>query len=226
MDNNRAAIMKELVVIIVVVALLAAAAGFLIRNVVVAVRSLDGMETSADFNFSLDVGDFEKAFRDLAAKYLPAESKKTPAAPAPPAAAPQPAAPAGQAKQPAAENKKGEVTTVRFFEAGKDVPQPQARRYAVQFSRQARNIYFEIAYKNNGFRVADAIIPLEIRCIDTAGQTVAELKTAAKPKKEWATAVYTNVLGPPATGAWSSGQYTVKVFFDGDPIGDYKFTIE
>lgn len=223
MDNNRPAIIKELVVIIVVVALLMTAAGFLARNVIVAVRSLDGTQTADDFN----IDDLEKALRDLAAKLLPADSKKSPpAAPTPPAAAPQPASPAGQAKQPAAENKKGEVTTVRFFEAGRDIPQPQSRRYADQFSRQARNIYIEIAYKNNGYKIADASVPLEIRCLDSTGQAVAELKKTASPKKEWATAVYTTALGASETATWRSGPYTVKIFFDGDYIGDYKFSVE
>lgn len=218
MDNNRAAITRELILILVVVALLLTAAGFLVRNVIVAVRSLDGAPAAQE-SFSLD--DLDKAVRDLAAR-IPGGKKNPAPAPAPAPAAP----PAARPQPPAAETQKSAVTSVRFFEAGKDIPQPKARQYAVKFDRQARNILVEIAYKNSSYNIADATIPLEIRCLGPAGQAVGELKTTARPKKEWATAVYSNILAAAPAGGWPAGQYTVTVFFDGDYIGDYKFAIE
>ncbi len=216
MNDNRAAIIKELVVIAVVAALLLAAAGLLVRNVVVAVRSLDGTQAVDDFS----VADLEQALRDLAGKLLPADGPKRPPAPAP-AVSP----PADQAKPPASENKKGEVTAVRFFAAGRDIPQPQARQYAAQFGPQAGNIYVEIVFKNFSYQKADASIPVVVQCLDAAGRTVAERQATAKPKKEWASSALAARLLAAEAGALKSGQYTVKLFFDGAYIDDYKFTI-
>lgn len=224
MDNNRSGIIKELVAIVVVIALLLTAGGFLVRNVVVSLRSLDDPQIARE----LDGGglektfrsiDIEKTLRELAGKLLPAKDKQ----PAP--AQPQTAAPAGEAKPPAA-GKKGEITAVRFFEAGQTPPALAQRTYAGEFSPRARIIYTEIAYKNNSYKIADAAIPLVLRYIDPAGRQVAEIKKTAQPKKDWASARFTTGVGAAEIGPWQAGRYTVKLYFDGDHIGDYTFIIQ
>jgi hypothetical protein len=213
MDDNRSAIIKELIALLLVAALLFTAAGFALRNVIVAVRALDGAPAAAD-DFSLDAA--RQALRDLGAKLLPASG------PTPPSAAPQPAAPAGQAA-PAAQ--KGEVTAVRFFAADK-LPPLAERRYADQFTRPSGNIYIQISFKNNSHKIADASIPLIIRHIDPAGRMAAEIKKTAEPKKEWASASFATALTAYKPGAWPAGRHTVKILFDGEPAGEYSFTIQ
>jgi len=220
MDKNRAAITRELVVIVLVVALLLTAAGFLVSNVVTAVRALDGAETSAGDAFSFEVGDVEKALRDLAGKILPADAPKS----QPPAPA-APAAPADRAKQPG-ENKKAAVTSVRFFEAGKDIPRTQARQYAAQFSPQARYVYVEIGVKHNRYKIADSTLQFAVQCFDPAGSKTDERKLSAKAGKETASGFVALPLDAAKAGGWKAGQYTVKVFLDGENIGEYKFAIQ
>lgn len=224
MDNNRSGIIKELVAIVLIVILLLATGGFLVRNVVVGLRSLDDAKLAQE----LDGGEFEKAFRsidlektlrELAGKLLPAKDKQ----PAP--VQPQPAASAGGNKQPAA-GKKGEITAVRFFEGGQNPPALAQRSYAGEFSPRARVIYTEIAYKNNSYKIADAAIPIVLRYIDPAGRQVAEIKRTAQPKKDWESARFTTGAGAAEVGSWQPGRYTVKIYFDGDHIGDYNFTIQ
>ena len=222
MDNNRSGIIKELVVIALVILLLLAAGGFLVRNVVVGLRSLDdtkpAQELGGDLEKSLRSLDLEKNLRELAGKILPAKDKQ-------PAPAPQqPPAPAG-GTTPAA-GKKGEITAVRFFEGGQNPPAIAQRAYAGEFSPRSRMIYTEIAYKNNSYKIADAAIPLVLRYIDPAGRQVAEIKRTAQPKKDWESARFTTGAGTAELGPWQPGRYTVKLYFDGEHIGDYNFTIQ
>ncbi len=207
MNNNRSGIIKELIAIVAVIAILLTAGGFLVRNVVVGLRSLDDAQLAQE----LDGGELEKTFRgidieknlrEFVGKLLPAKDKQ----PAP--------------------GKKGEVTAVRFFEAGQTPPALAQRAYAGEFSLRARTIYTEIAYKNNSYKIADAAIPLVLRYIDPAGRQVAEIKRTAQPKKDWASARFTTGVGAAEIGPWQAGRYTVKVYFDGDHIGDYNFTIQ
>ncbi len=208
MDDNRTAIMKELVTVLLVAVLLLAAAGFAVRNVYIAVRSLDGAPAAAD---ELTMDAVEKALREITAQLMPAPKPKAP----PPAAAPQPAPPAA----------KGQITAVRFF-AGDRLSPVQERRYADTFIHPAGNIYLEINFKNNAYNIADATIPLVIRHIDPAGRMTAEIKKTAQPKKEWASAKFATVLDAYKPGAWPSGRHTVKILFDGEEAGEYTFIIQ
>ena len=224
MDNNRSGILKELVAIAVVILLLLSAGGFLVRNVVIGLRSLDDAKLAQELDRgelekTLRSIDLEKTLRELAGKLLPAKDKQ----PAPGKV--QPAAPADGAKPPVAA-KKGEITSVRFFEGGQSPPAIAQRTYAGEFSPRARIIYTEIAYKNNSYKIADAAIPLILRYIDPAGRQVAEIKRTAQPKKDWESARFTSGAGAAEVGSWQSGRYTVKIYFDGDHIGDYNFTIQ
>ncbi len=209
MDNNRAAITRELIVILLVVVLLIAAGGLLVRNVVVGLRSLD----EGQIAWELDSGELEKTLRDinlektlrdLAGKILPAQQAKTA-----PAASP-------------AAGSKHEITAVRFFEGGQTPPALNQRAYAGQFSAKARIIYTEIAYKNKNYKIADATIPVVFRYLAPDGRQIAELQKNAQPKKDWASAIFT----AGASSSWQQGRYTVKIYFDGDHIGDYNFTIQ
>jgi hypothetical protein len=224
LDNNRSGIIKELVVIAVVILLLLAAGGFLVRNVVVGLRSLDDAQLAqeqggGELEKALRSIDLEKTLRELAGKLLPAQDKQ----PAP--AKPQTAAPAGETK-PSAPGKKGEITAVRFFEGGQNPPALAQRTYAGEFSSRARIIYTEIAYKNNSYKIADAAIPIILRYIDPSGRQVAEIKKTAQPKKDWESARFTTGAGAAEIGSWQPGRYTVKLYFDGDHIGDYNFTVQ
>jgi hypothetical protein len=216
LSSNRAAILKEIIAIVLVAAVLLATAGFLIRQVVVAVQALD----EADMTDDASGAAFEKALRELADKILTAVNRQ----PSPP---PPPTAPGSSQKPPIAAGKKGEVTTVRFFEAGREIPALKDRRYTSQFSHQASYIYTEIVYRNNGYKIADATIPLIIECLAPDGRKVAELRKTLLPKKDWATAVFAARLGPTDVGgSWQRGPYTFKIYFDGDYIGDYQIVIE
>ncbi len=224
MDSNRSGIVKELVAIVVVILLLLSAGGFLVRNVVIGLRSLDDAKLAQELDRgelekTLRSFDLEKTLRELAGKILPAKDKQPAPAPA------QPAAPAGETKPPAA-GKKGEITAVRFFEGGQNPPALAQRTYAGEFTPRARIIYTEIAYKNNNHKIADSSIPLVLRYIDPAGRQVAEIKRTAQPKKDWESARFTTGAGAAEVGSWQSGRYTVKIYFDGDHIGDYNFTIQ
>jgi hypothetical protein len=219
MDNNRAAIARELIVILVVVALLLAAGGLLVRNVVVALRSLDEGQIARELDSgqlekTLGGIDLEKTLRDLAGKILPARE---------PQPAPPPAAAPAAGSQPAA-GAKHQITAVRFFEGGQTPPALSQRSYASQFSPQARIIYTEIAYKNKNHKIADAAIPVVIRYLAPDGRQIAEQQKTARPKKNWASAIFTT--GAANSGPWQPGRHTVKIYFDGDHIGDYTFTIQ
>ncbi|MDT8902896.1 hypothetical protein [Anaeroselena agilis] len=208
MDSNRSAIIKELTVILVIVALLLATGGLLVRNVVVGLRSLDNATLAGELDGGIDKTfrgfDIEKTIRELAGKFLPAKEKQP--------------APVGA--------KKGQVTTVRFFEGGRQITPYKQRTYSAQFSPRAKNIYTEIAYKNNSYKIADAAIPVVLQYIDPAGRKVVEIKKTTHPKKDWASVVFASGAGADEVGSWQTGRYTVKVYFDGDHIGDYNFTIQ
>ncbi len=215
MNDNRAAITKELVAILLIVVMLLGIGGLLVRNVVVAVRALDGPNPPAAAG-DLGLADaVENALRDLAAKLLPSGQKT------PPAAAPQPA----PAKPPVPAAQKGPVTAVRFF-AGDKLPPVQDRRYADQFTRSAGNIYLEISFNNKYHTINDASIPIVIQHYDPAGRMVAESKKTAQPKKEWKSAKFATILDTYKPGAWPNGRHTVKLIFDGEQAGEYSFTIQ
>lgn len=213
MDHNRPGVTKEVVIVLLLAAAILATGGLLVANVVTAVRSLDG----AQVEHGPTAGDFEKALKEIAGKILPAEKKST----APP---PAPAVP-GDAKPAATAAKKAEVKGVKFYEAAREGAPANQRVYNTRFSRP-RYIFTEISYKNNSHQVADAEIPLTIRYHDPSGQVAAELKRSAQPKKEWASAVFATGWGPAAPAQWQPGQYTIKVYVEGDFIGDFNFTVE
>ena len=219
MNHNRQGITKEVVIVILLTAAILATGGLLVANVVAAVRSLDGAQAER----GPTAGDFEKALKDIAGKILPAE-KKTAAPPPAPAAPAIPAAP-GDAKTAAPAAKKAEVKGVKFYEAPREGVPANQRSYNTRFSRP-RYIFTEISYKNNSHQVADAEIPLIIRYHDPAGQMVGEIRRTAQPKKEWASALFASGWGPAAPAQWQPGQYTVKLYVEGDFIGDFTFTIE
>ena len=121
--------------------------------------------------------------------------------------------------------KKAELKTIKFYEAGKEIPAVKVRSYATQFTRQARLIYVEISYKNNNYKIADSTLPVTLQYYDPSGQLLAELKATAQPKKDWASAIYTRGWGPAEGAPWQAGTYTVKVILDGETVGEAKFDI-
>jgi hypothetical protein len=121
--------------------------------------------------------------------------------------------------------RKAEIKTIKFYEAGKEIPAVKSRSYATQFTRQARMIYVEISYKNNNYKVTDATLPVILQYYDPSGRMMTELKAAAQPKKDWASAIYTRGWGPVEGTPWQAGTYTVKVILDGEAAGEAKFDI-
>ena len=230
MDNNRSGIIKEVIIVVLLAAMILTTGGYLVRNVVVSALTADEQQLgrdSADFNL-------EKTLQDLLGSFLgkkdstPA-NKPAPELPPPPTpqpAASQPPQPA-EAKPPGAlTGKKVEVTQVRFFESGRDIPAPRDRVYRTSFNNQSRFIVTEVSFKNPNYQITEMPIPVVFQFYTVDGKLMTELKKQAEPKKEWATASFASSLGRAEPGFWQQGQYTVKVYMGEQHIGDYKFSVE
>ena len=211
MNGSRKSVIREAAIVAMVAVVLFSIGGYLIHNVVVGIRSLNTEKLDIDAD-SVSVS-LEKAVHDIVDKVtLFAQSFSQPNPP-------------GTAV-PAAADRKAEVKQVRFFETGKVIPVPKDRKYSERFSEQARYIYTEVTYKNNNYKVQDTEIPITAQYLDAAGKVIAEKKGVARPKKEWAGALYIMSAGQEQPGKWVKGQYSVKIFIDEEFIGDYTFSVE
>ncbi len=204
MKDNRKGVITEAIVILFVLVLLITTGGFLVGNVVANVRSLNTAKTDS----ILEIGSIEKMLQEISDKV--AGERKPVLQP--------------REMNPSAAGKKAEVKLVRFFEAGKDIPAPKERVYGNQFAPQSRYIYTEINYKNSNYQVADAEIRVTIQYYNAKNEMIAERRGTARPKKEWPSAFFIVGWGEP--GQWRADQYMVRVILDGQPVGDYRFSIK
>lgn len=214
MKDNRKGIVREAAGILVVVVLLAMAGGCLVRNVYVGLAAFEAAEGGGSF-----FDDIERSLQAWTDSIFAKRPPPQPAAPAVPAAAP---AAAGKRQTAAV---KAEISQVRFFEAGKEIPAIKDRNYSGQFSRQARRVYCEVTYKNNSYKVADAKIAVAVQCYNAAGKPLGERKGFIKPRKEWATANFTVHWGADEPGFWRPGRYTVKISLEGEPAEEHAFRV-
>lgn len=223
-DGTRKGVMKDVIIVVLVVASLLAGAGYFAQRTVAAVLSLDGEQS----DFDPDFAGLVKVVQQFADKALPS-AKPVP----PPAAVPKTPEPAAAAKgsepkapEPKAAAKKVELTTVSFFEGDKTAPPMKDRIYTSYFNAQARYIYTEVVMKNNYYKISDTTVAVSVEYYDAAGQRMIERKLNGEVKKEWNKPSYTAGFGLPEPGIWKPGQYTVRVYLDGELVGTYGFTVE
>jgi len=192
--------------------------GFQVKNAIVTLISTDigQVEKHDKVEIAREIDNLGKSITESVDKFMSGNKTDGPKS-----------TPAGNPKAPApATGKILEVRSVKFFEAGKDVPALRSRTYNTQFSPQSRIIYTEIYYKHNNFKVSESKVPVNIQIFNASGQRVYNFDGFAQPKIDWDTAAYTRGWSPPDSGVWPIGIYTVKVTAEEQPIGEYKFEIK
>jgi len=203
--NNRRGVATGDVIFMVVLLTLFITGGFLIRNVVLNLRTLD----MAKFDLDAEFRGLEQTIQDaFVALTGLATTKNTP-----PISTPGP-------------KKKIEVTSLRFFEAGQNAPAAKDRSYKNVFPRNSRIIYTEIGYKNNRHKIADAEIPVRIEFYGLNGQKAGEISAISRPKKEWASVLFVIRWTPTEAGSWKADQYTAKIFLEDTLAAEQKFEIK
>lgn len=121
---------------------------------------------------------------------------------------------------------KANVTNVRFFEETNKIPPPKDRKYATEFAvATSRFIFIEVSFKHHRYKKSESEIPLIIEYYNPEGKRIAELKRMVKIKKQWATASYATGWGKTTPGGWETGKYSVKLYLEGQPVGEYNFTV-
>jgi hypothetical protein len=182
--------------------------GFLVRNVVLNLQTLD----MAKFDLDAEFQGFEQKINDAFATITGFTWTKS----APSIIAPDPAKNSAIAI---------EVTSVRFFEA-QNAPAAKDRSYKTVFPRNSRIIYTEIGYKNNRYKIADAEITVRIEFHGLNSQKPTIIHGISRPKKEWASVLFILRWPPPESGLWKADQYTVKIFLEGKLAAEHKFEIK
>jgi len=205
MQINKGKVFLEAMAIVLVLGLLAGAIGISAANIMKSLRL--GV-----------VWDWQEIARE-ARSLLPGGDRPQPQTPAS-----APSVASGSAMPATGGEIKLDVTRVRFFAAGKDVPPLGERKYAAKFKGSAiRYMWVEVAYRNPFYRQHDAEIPLVIQYWGPDGNLAGEVKTMARPRKEWENALTTHSWRP---ASWQKGVYTVRLLVNGTAVGQGTFEVE
>ena len=119
------------------------------------------------------------------------------------------------------------ITAIRFFEAGKDVPQPSARQYGTQFDvKSTRFVYCQADLQNLQYQKRHHKQAVTMRLYregqerpEETHDTAFDFKTDVPSLSGWLR------FGDEEPGAFYPRVYTVKVSLNDVPVGAYKFTV-
>lgn len=120
--------------------------------------------------------------------------------------------------------RRAEIISLKLFEVSGEIPAIGARRYEIRFSRQSQKIFVEVHYNNFSYRVADAVLPLNIRFHGPTGELLHEIASTSSPKKEYRSAITS--IGWRPDGGWKPGKYVVKVELDGEAVKEATFEVQ
>lgn len=199
MEAKKRALYTDVVAVLLVLLFITGVGGYLLYNVLRNSQLTEKDNTSWSIHVSWDLGDLKNLtdqFNQL------------------------------QSGDPSAWGKKHEVKAIRMFAAGRDIPAVKERKYNNQFAQQdVQYIYTEINYYNAFYKLKDGEINIVVQYYNSDGSLLAENKRTAHPKKNWASALFVDKYGYEERGQWQPGNYTIKVFIEGDFAGEYPFEI-
>ena len=111
------------------------------------------------------------------------------------------------------------VEDLLLFEAGRDLPEPDDRRYTTTFTAgETRYVYGELRLRYPGSRGRDVELGLDIVWTDESGAERARQSLTVRVEGAWVRSRHVWGYGSDQPGGyWSTGSYEVSVF-EGDTL--------
>lgn len=117
------------------------------------------------------------------------------------------------------------VTSLKFFEAGNDLPSADAREFGTSFSKTAsRYIYYQLSLEH-GYLSDQVDFTLTARLYKSNGTLYGEFEHSSYILSSWTTSWHVNGWGWENPGNWPVDTYTVKLFYGSEEIASGDFSI-
>jgi Putative peptidoglycan binding domain len=119
-----------------------------------------------------------------------------------------------------------EFQSLRFFEAGANLPDVAQRQYTSRFPKSTtRLVHFQVEVKNRLSEIKEHPHKVLGRYYTPDGHLLREIEGEWVIKPEWKGSRYSQGWGWQEAGHWPLGLYRVEVILDGKPLAEGQFTI-